>query len=161
MLRVVANSKGMAMILVFNNDDFKLIDVAYGSSVPRGTPRPMGFPYCYLRGHDYKGLLDVREALYISAHGNNFEIGNEGSEDKKYNITAVALADMLLGQVLPEGYQGNIYLSCCDSHPTYDAAVKVALAKRHIDYSGTIYGVEGQVAHTVQPHGWGGYRTAK
>lgn len=148
------------MILVFNNDDFQLIDVAYGASVPRGAPRPMGFPYCYLRGHDYKGLLGVYEALYISAHGNHFEIGNEGSDNRKFNIGAESLADMLVNHVLPDGYQGHIYLSCCNSHPNYDSAFKLALQQRRIDYGGTIYGVTGDVAKTVQPHGWGGYRIA-
>jgi hypothetical protein len=149
------------MILVFNNDDFHLIDTAYADgSTNRSDQSVLGIPYCYLRGHDFKGLLAPGEALYISAHGNAFEIGNEGNEIKKYNIPADALAQLLIDHVLPDKYQGNIYLSCCDSHPTYDASFKQQLRNRAKSYGGTVYGVSGKVGLVVQAHGWGGYRIA-
>lgn len=61
------------MILCFTTDDSRIVDDAYAGY----DPHVFGTPYCYLPRHGYRGLLGQAENLFISAHGNDHEIGNE------------------------------------------------------------------------------------
>jgi hypothetical protein len=106
-----------------------------------------GIPYCYLRNHSYRGLLGQGEDLFISAHGNNQEIGNAGNT---LNITPTQLATILNNDVLPGNYTGRIFISACGSAPVY---VNNLLAAMGAGYRRRIFGMFGDIDYEISAPG--------
>jgi hypothetical protein len=132
------------MILCFSQDDFKVVSKAYGQQTDT-----FGTAYCYLKNHSYGGFLGRNENLFITAHGNEDEIGNKGAG---FDFTPQKLSEVLKADVLPGSYAGSIYVSACDTSPKY---VKNLLAEMGGDYAGRIYGCVGAIELAIKPPGDG------
>jgi hypothetical protein len=128
------------MILCFSQDDFEVVEKAY-----KQHGHVFGKPYCYLKDHAFGGFLGKTEDLFITAHGNEDEIGNKGAG---LSLTPPQLAKLLHSYVLPGGYTGSIYVSACDTAPKYVAGLLAALGT---DYAKRIYGCVGDVELAIQP----------
>ena len=128
------------MILCFSQDDFSVVDKAYKQQTDI-----FGTAQCYLKDHSLIGFLGKTENLFITAHGNEDEIGNQGAG---LSLTPAQLAKVLMSYVLPGGYSGSIYVSACDTAPKYVHGLLVALGG---DYAGRIYGCVGAIELAIQP----------
>ncbi|HSV55331.1 MAG TPA: hypothetical protein VLJ57_24625 [Burkholderiaceae bacterium] len=124
-------------------DDFGIVEEAY-SGYDSAT---FGIPYCYLPEHSYGGMLGNNENLFISAHGNNREIGNENGP-KGY--TPQQLKQILVDYVFPGNYGGRVYVSACGSAPVY---VNNLLRAFGAAYNGRIFGIFGDVDYAIDPPG--------
>ncbi len=130
------------MILCFSQDDLEVVEKAYGQQT-----KTYGTAYCYLKDHSYNQFLGQQENLFITAHGNEDEIGNQGAG---FALTPEQLAAVLSKSVLPGKYQGSIYVSACDTSPKY---VTGLLKHMGGDYKGRIYGCVGDVDLVIEPSG--------
>jgi hypothetical protein len=128
------------MILCFSNDDLEVVNKAYGQQT-----RICGTAYCYLKDHSYSAYLKQDENLFITAHGNEDEIGNHGAG---FDFTPQQLAAVLTKNVFPGKYTGSIYVSACDSSPKY---VKGLLGQLGEDFTNRIYGAVGKIELAIQP----------
>ncbi len=129
------------MILCLTQDDFSIVSTAY-----KQQTATYGIAYCYLKDHAFTNLLGKSENLFITAHGNEDEIGNEGP--KGFAFTPPALAKMLTASILPPQYAGSIYVSACDTAPRYVAGLQAAMGA---GYARRIYGCVGKIALEIQP----------
>ncbi len=129
------------MILCFTSDDSNILNDAYSSY----DKKVFGIPYCYLKNHNYRGLLEQNENLFISAHGNDHEIGNEQGNP---SYTPKQLANVLVNYVLPGKYTGSIYVSACGSAPMYVNSLLDALGA---NFAERIYGMYGDIDYDIKP----------
>jgi hypothetical protein len=138
------------MILCLTSDDMEIVKDAYSGY----DESVFGIPYCYLPGHSYRGLLGQSENLFISAHGNDMEIGNrEGSRA----YTPGALRDVLTNYFLPGNYSGSIYVSACHSAPRYVNELRAALGA---GYARRIFGMFGEIEFRIARPGASGWIVA-
>ncbi len=137
------------MILSFTQDDLQVVIAAY-----KEKQATYGIPYCYLKGHSFTNCMVKAENLFITAHGDENAIGNEGA---KVSITPVQLAAILKNDVLPAGHTGSIFVSACNSAPKY---VSGLLAAMGVGYKGRIYGCTGAVAMALWAPGDNSWRLA-
>jgi hypothetical protein len=128
------------MILCFSKDDLSLLEKAYGQKA-----NIFGIPYCYLKDHSFTAFLGKAENLFITAHGNEDEIGNHGAG---FDFTPQQLAKALTDYVFPGQYTGSIYVSACDSAPKF---VKGLLDNLGGDFAGRIYGAKGKIELAIEP----------
>ena len=128
------------MIMCFSQDDLSVVEKAYAQQTAI-----FGTAHCYLKDHGFGGFLGKNENLFITAHGNEDEIGNEGAG---LSLTPSQLAKVLTSHVLPGGYTGSIYVSACDSSPKYAHGLLEALGAA---YHGRIYGCVGKIELAIQP----------
>ena len=129
------------MILCFTSDDPDIVDDAY-----RGYAQEIfGTPYCYLKDHLYGMFLGRTENLFISAHGNEDEIGNQ---EGRPSFTPAALAKLLETNVFPGIYAGSIYVSACGSAPQYVNGLLAALGK---GFNGRVFGMFGDTDYIIDP----------
>jgi hypothetical protein len=138
------------MILCFSQDDMKVVDKAYGEQ--KAT---FGIAYCYLKDHEFGGFLKRDENLFVTAHGNEDEIGNKG---EGLSLTPAQLAKVLTAHVLPGSYAGSIYVSACDTAPKYVNGLLQALGS---GYANRIYGCVGDVELAIKPPGDSMWKKAK
>ena len=125
------------MILCFSQDDFKIVEEAYKKNkYPKDI---FGIPYCYLKDHSLSGLLSKNENLFITAHGNNQEIGNK-NEGLSFNASQLAT---FIKSIIPGGFTGSIYVSACDTAPVYSTNLKNALHGSNINVP--VYGCRGAI----------------
>jgi|HubBroStandDraft_1064217.scaffolds.fasta_scaffold01379_2 hypothetical protein len=134
------------MILVMNIDDPGILATAYGK-YPRQV---FGIAYCYVAKNNYRWLLEKHEDLFIVAHGEATAIGNE-APGTGLDISADGLADWLIGNLLPGGYAGSIYISACGTAPTFIGAVFNHL--RNAQPPVKIYGSYGDCSGKIEPPG--------
>jgi hypothetical protein len=138
------------MILCFTTDDPRIVDDAYAGY----APHVFGIPYCYLPRHGYRGLLGQAENLFISAHGNDHEIGNERGQPA---YTPQQLRDVLVNDVLPGMYTGRIYVSACSSAPVYVNNLRQQLGA---GYVGRVFGMFGAIDYEIAPPASPAWRAA-
>jgi hypothetical protein len=131
------------MILCMTTDDIGIVNEAYANY----DEEVFGIPYCYLPGHGYGGLLGQGDDLFISAHGNSREIGNENGP---VGYTAQQLKGVLSRYVLPGNYAGRIFISACGSAPVYVNNLRVALGP---GYAGRVFGMYGDVDYAIAAPG--------
>ncbi|MEJ5999789.1 hypothetical protein [Paucibacter soli] len=131
------------MILCMTTDDIGIVEEAYADY----DQRVFGIPYCYLSAHNYRGLLDQGEDLFISAHGNDDEIGNAAGAPA---YTPQQLAAVLNNYVLPGNYRGRIFVSACGSAPVYVNNLRAALGGA---YAGRVFGMYGDIDYSIAAPG--------
>lgn len=131
------------MILCMTTDDMGIVEDAY-MGYDLGT---FGIPYCYLPRHGYGLMLPNNENLFISAHGNDDEIGNARGAP---SYTPAQLRQVLKNYVLPGSYRGAIFVSACGSAPRY---VNGLLAAFGPAYGGRIFGMFGDVDYQIEAPG--------
>jgi hypothetical protein len=131
------------MILCMTTDDIGIVNEAY-AGYDQGV---FGIPYCYLPNHSYGGMLGQTEDLFISAHGNSREIGNENGP---VGYTPQQLAAVLTSYVLPGRYSGRIFISACGSAPVYVNNLRAALGNA---YRGRVFGMYGDVDYSIDAPG--------
>lgn len=131
------------MILCMTTDDIGIVEEAYSGY----DQNVFGIPYCYLQNHSYRGMLEQNEALFISAHGNDDEIGNAAGQPA---YTPAQLAAVLNNYVLPGNYRGRIYVSACGSAPVYVNSLRAALGA---GYRGRVFGMYGDIDYTIDAPG--------
>lgn len=127
------------MILCMTTDDMGIVQDAYA----RYDENVFGIPYCYLNAHSYTGFLGNNENLFISAHGNDMEIGNEQGDP---SYTPQKLARVLTNYVLAGNYAGKIFISACGSAPIYVNNLRAALGD---GYEGRVFGMYGDVDYRI------------
>lgn len=137
------------MILSFSQDDLKVVEKAYAQQTAI-----FGIAYCYLKDHSLGGFLGKTENLFITAHGNEDEIGNKGAG---LSLTPPQLAKVLTSYVLPGGYTGSIYVSACDTSPKYVSGLLAALGA---GYAKRIFGCVGDVELAIKPPSDGMWKVA-
>jgi hypothetical protein len=130
------------MILCFSQDDFKVVERAYKQQTDI-----FGSAYCYLKDHSFTGFLGKHENLFVTAHGNEDEIGNKGAGPA---LTLEQLAKLLHSYVLPGSYAGSIYVSACDTAPKYVHGLLEAMGEH---YAKRIHGHAGDVELAIKPPG--------
>jgi hypothetical protein len=138
------------MILCFSNDDLEVVKKAYGQQT-----KTFGKAYCYLKDHSYSAYLGQSENLFVTAHGNEDEIGNHGAG---FDFTPQQLASVLTKNIFPGRYSGSIFVSACDSSPKY---VKGLLDNLGGDYAGRVYGAVGKIELAIEPPNNGMWILAK
>lgn len=131
------------MILCMTTDDIGIVEEAYSGY----DQNVFGIPYCYLPRHDYVGLLEQNENLFISAHGNDAEIGNEEGQPA---YTPQQLAAVLSRYVLPQDYRGRLYISACGSAPVYVNSLRATLGA---GYRGRVFGMYGDTDYSIAAPG--------
>lgn len=131
------------MILCMTSDDIGIVNDAYAGY----DQNVFGIPYCYLPRHSYRGLLGQDEDLFISAHGNDDEIGNAAGQPA---YTPQQLAAALNNDVLPGNYRGRIFVSACGSAPVYVNGLLAALGDA---YRGRVFGMYGDIDYTIAAPG--------
>jgi len=83
--------------------------------------------------------LGQNESLCLSAHGNDAEIGDEGSGPKDWGWTCAQIAN-LLGDKAP-GFKGNILIhACAKTVSNFSAGLAVALQAKRALKGVWIYG---------------------
>lgn len=136
------------MILCMAPLDDEIIEDAYGGY----DKDEYGLPFCYLKGHETTGLLGKTERLYITAHGNDNEIGDA---DEGASWTAAKLAPVIAAY-LPGTYEGSVYISACSSAPNFILDLTQELdgigAGGSHDWRGRVFGVRGDVDVDIPPH---------
>lgn len=127
------------MILCMTTDDIGIVEEAY-DDYDQGV---FGIPFCYLPKHSFGGMLGNSENLFISAHGNDEEIGNEVGTPA---YTPTQLKSVLANDILPGNYTGKIYVSACGSAPVYVNALRAALGNA---YAGRVFGMFGDTDYMI------------
>lgn len=128
------------MILCMTTDDTGILNDAY-----KGYDQSVfGIPYCYLAGHSFGGMLGRGENLFISAHGDDTEIGNETGQPA---YTAAQLKAALTNNILPGNYTGKLYISACGSAPLYVNTLRTALGAA---YAGRVFGMFGDIDYAIE-----------
>lgn len=138
------------MILCMTSDDIGIVEEAYDDY----DQRIFGIPYCYLPAHSFRGMLGNTEDLFISAHGNDAEIGNKRGSPA---YSAQQLKGVLINDVLPGNYSGRLYISACGSAPVYVNALRAALGA---DYAGRVFGMFGDTDYSIAAPGSRAWRAA-
>jgi hypothetical protein len=128
------------MILCFSQDDYEIVSKAYEQQT-----KIFGVAYCYLKNHSFSRFLGAHENLFITGHGSEREVGDKEGE---FAFTPDQLAKVLKDDVLPGEYEGSIYVSACDTSPTY---VQGLLAGMGSAYAGRIYGCKGDIELAIEP----------
>jgi hypothetical protein len=127
------------MILVIALKDFDLVEAGYLDAKDRsGT---FGVPYVYNKKFEPYPKLAKTENLFITAHGDDDSVGDEGPT---LEISAQQLAQ-IIKNLLPGGYTGNIYISTCKSI-NIAKAIKTALG----DAVGNVYGTTKAIDFKIQ-----------
>lgn len=131
------------MIIVFALDDKYVVENAYNHD-----KKIFGIGYFYRKNHSYF-KAGKTENIFITAHGNDLEIGNINN---KVSLNAEKLAKIIHNDFLPTEYSGNIYIFTCNSAPIYNSDFAEELGKLR-KYSGTIYGCEEKVSYPIYKPG--------
>jgi len=139
------------MILCMTTDDMGIVNDAYQGY----SQTVFGIPYCYLPKHDYQGLAADAESIFISAHGDDTEIGNERGQPA---YTPPQLAAVLNQYVLQPGFTGKLYISACGSAPQY---VNNLLKAMGAAYKARIFGMFGDVEYAIAAPDSGAWVAAK
>jgi hypothetical protein len=129
------------MILCMTTNDMRIVNDAYKGY----DSNVFGRPYCYLPDHNYRGMLNNDEDLFISAHGNNIAIGNKGDD---LSLTPAQLKTVLDTDFLPGRYSGRLYISACGSAPVYVNKLRAAFGGA---YNNRVFGMFGRVPLLIDP----------
>jgi hypothetical protein len=130
------------MIITFCQDDWQLVALAYRQGEIQEDI--FGIPYCYLPEAPNLPNAEIDENIFVSAHGNAYEIGNRG---KGLGLSPYKLADYLYDWIFPKGYKGGVYISACDSAPQYVNNMKEFFVGQNLAVD--VYGMIGSIPKLI------------
>ncbi|MCP4162122.1 MAG: hypothetical protein GY760_18775 [Deltaproteobacteria bacterium] len=123
------------MIITFVKESYDIVESALRDEMNHD----FGVLFCYDKKFGAYPKADDDEDIYITAHGNDNEIGDE----RGFGLTAEKLAKELKTNFLGGYWNGRVYLSCCDSAPTFSRNLKQALGR------GSVFGVIGGINYDI------------
>ncbi|GAB4585133.1 hypothetical protein [Nocardia sp. IFM 10818] len=145
------------MILVFVAKDMGIVDKGYKDSY---TDKSDGFgiAYAYNKKLWPGGIrLEKKENLFITAHGNDEEIGDEDDTGPALSFTPATLAG-ILKPIIPTGYTGDIYLSTCNS---FEFAKSLKTSLGDLTSGSDFYGTKKSIGYKIQGAGGSNWHEAK
>ncbi|WP_067540154.1 hypothetical protein [Nocardia crassostreae] len=137
------------MILVFVAKDMSIVDKGYKDSYTDKSDS-FGIAYAYNKKLWPGGIrLEKKENLFITAHGNDEEIGDADDTGPAMSFEAATLAG-ILKQIIPTGYTGDIYLSTCNS---YEYAKSLEASLGTLTSGSDFYGTKKTIPYKIQGPG--------
>jgi hypothetical protein len=128
------------MIITFTQKDYDIVE----SAIKDQQTANFGVLYCFLSGHVYPKAGNS-EDVYLTAHGNDSEIGDASG----FGLTASKVADILYDTFLGGYWNAAIYLSTCDSYPTFAKTVLSRLQVRDSSRVWKVFGAEGGINYQI------------
>lgn len=133
------------MILVFVVKDIDIMEAGYNDA--NYNQQTFGIAYAwYAEAEGTFPKLGKNEDLFITAHGNAREIGDEGPT---LSLAPKKVADTIK-VILPAGYTGRIYLSVCNSYPFAQQVKNVLQTSVHQVQNFQVYGVQKAIGYRIE-----------
>src|SRR5689334_4284069 len=129
------------MIITFTKRDFDIVE----SAIKDQKTGKFGILYCYLPQHVNYPRADNKEDIYLTAHGNDNEIG----DTSEFGLSATKVADIIYDTFIGGNWSASIYISTCDSYPHFAGDVLGRLEQRDPNRMWQVYGAEGKIGYPI------------
>lgn len=130
------------MIITFTKRDYDIVESAIQDQ--KLSPSAFGVLYCYLSGHSYP-KADQYENIFLTAHGNDREIGDANG----FGLSAAKIADIIYDTFTGSSWAGGLYISTCNSYPTFAKAVLSQLTQRDPKRPWKVFGAKGPISYPI------------